>query len=84
MQVPGSLTSSVVDDAFFILKKSGSRALATQVGCTAGQSCCTSSSPFLISVPANMLPTNLLQGWHATQSILQACHCIILHPMQCN
>lgn len=28
--VPGSLTSSVVDDVFFILKKSGSRALATQ------------------------------------------------------
>lgn len=32
LQVPGSLTSSMVDDVFFILKKSSSRALATQVG----------------------------------------------------
>jgi hypothetical protein len=31
LQVPGSLTSSMVDDVFFILKKSSSRALATQV-----------------------------------------------------
>jgi hypothetical protein len=30
LQVSGSLTSSVVDDAFFILKKCGSRALATR------------------------------------------------------
>jgi hypothetical protein len=53
LQVPGSLTSSMVDDVFFILKKSSSRALATQVrslGLGLLQRLLTSATCYLASV----------------------------------